>query len=75
MSYISTLIHQNRELNSGDLITCQRAVMSLCDYLHDPEHMADAIREGMHFELIVMVISTFQVTFVVCFFDVKLYNC
>lgn len=37
----------NRELKSGDLITCQRAVMSLCDYLHDPEHMADAIREGI----------------------------
>ena len=37
---------QNRELNDELLITRQRAVMALCDYLHDPEHIAAALREG-----------------------------
>ncbi|ESP02559.1 hypothetical protein LOTGIDRAFT_224792 [Lottia gigantea] len=37
----------NRELNDETLLTRQRAVMSLCDYLHDPEHIATALREGI----------------------------
>ena len=37
----------NRELNDDTLLTRQRAVMSLCDYLHDPEHIATALREGI----------------------------
>jgi len=37
----------NRELNDDTLLTRQRAVMSLCDYLHDPEHIASAIKEGI----------------------------
>jgi len=37
---------QNRELNDDVLLTRQRAVMSLCDYLHDPEHISAAIDEG-----------------------------
>lgn len=37
----------NRELQDATLLTRQRAVMSLCDYLHDPEHIAAALREGI----------------------------
>lgn len=37
----------NRELNDDTLLTRQRAVMSLCDYLHDPEHIVAALREGI----------------------------
>lgn len=37
----------NRELQDNTLLTRQRAVMSLCDYLHDPEHIAAALREGI----------------------------
>lgn len=37
----------NRQLKDANLLTRQRAVMSLCDFLHDPEHIADAIREGI----------------------------
>lgn len=37
----------NRELNDENLLTRQRAVMSLCDYLHDPEHISSAIDEGL----------------------------
>ncbi|XP_046331630.1 radial spoke head 14 homolog [Haliotis rufescens] len=37
----------NRELNDGTLLVRQRAVMSLCDYLHDPEHIAEALRCGI----------------------------
>ena len=29
------------------LLTRQRALMSLCDYLHDPEHIAEALRVGI----------------------------
>ncbi|CAH8519405.1 unnamed protein product [Schistosoma intercalatum] len=36
----------NRELKDTDLITRQRAVKALCDYLHDPEHIEEAINEG-----------------------------
>ena len=38
---------QDRELNDETLLVRQRAVMSLCDYLHDPEHIAEALRVGM----------------------------
>lgn len=37
----------NRELQDAELLTRQRAVMSLCGYLHDPEHIAAALREGI----------------------------
>lgn len=37
----------NRELNDDTLLTRQRALRSLCDYLHDPEHIAVCIREGI----------------------------
>ncbi|VDM33989.1 unnamed protein product [Hydatigera taeniaeformis] len=36
-----------RELNADDLLTRQRAIRTLCDYLHDPEHIADAVRGGI----------------------------
>jgi len=42
----AAICKQNRELNDEVLLTRQRAVMSLCDYLHDPEHIAAAIDEG-----------------------------
>ncbi|CAF1111256.1 unnamed protein product [Brachionus calyciflorus] len=35
----------NRELNDSILLTRQRALRSLCDYLHDPEHIASCISE------------------------------
>ena len=38
--------YKNRELNDSTLLIRQRAVMSLCDYLHDPEHIAEALRCG-----------------------------
>lgn len=37
----------NRELNDENLLTRQRAVMSLCEHLHDPEHIAEALRVGI----------------------------
>lgn len=38
----------NRELQDKDtLLNRQRALRSLCDYLHDPEHIASCIREGI----------------------------
>ncbi|XP_074660858.1 radial spoke head 14 homolog [Tubulanus polymorphus] len=37
----------NKELNDLNLLTKQRALMSLCDYLHDPEHISDALRLGI----------------------------
>lgn len=37
----------NRELNDETLLVRQRAVMSLCDHLHDPEHIAEALRVGI----------------------------
>ncbi|XP_070532781.1 radial spoke head 14 homolog [Ptychodera flava] len=37
----------NRELKDEDLITRQRALRTLCDYLHDPEHIAEALRVGV----------------------------
>ncbi|VDO52024.1 unnamed protein product [Schistosoma margrebowiei] len=33
-------------MKDTDLITRQRAVKALCDYLHDPEHIEEAINEG-----------------------------
>lgn len=37
----------NRELNDSTLLTRQRSVRSLCDYLHDPEHISTALQEGI----------------------------
>lgn len=37
----------NRELQDEVLITRQRALMTLCDYLHDPEHIAESLRVGV----------------------------
>ncbi|XP_078331854.1 radial spoke head 14 homolog [Crassostrea virginica] len=37
----------NRELKDTTLLVRQRAVMSLCDHLHDPEHIAEALRVGI----------------------------
>ncbi|XP_061025757.1 radial spoke head 14 homolog [Eubalaena glacialis] len=36
----------NEELQSEDLLTRQKAVMALCDLMHDPEHVYTAIRIG-----------------------------
>ncbi|KAM3177102.1 hypothetical protein ACTXT7_005160 [Hymenolepis weldensis] len=33
----------NRELQDIDLLTRQRAIKTLCDYLHDPEHIYEAV--------------------------------
>lgn len=37
----------NKELNDPELLIRQRAVRSLCDYLKDPEHIAEALRSGI----------------------------
>ncbi|TPP65283.1 Rhabdoid tumor deletion region protein [Fasciola gigantica] len=37
----------NRELGDPELLVRQRAVRALCDYLHDHEHIAEAIKEGI----------------------------
>jgi hypothetical protein len=37
----------NSELQSEDLETRQKALIVLCDFLHDPEHIEDALRCGM----------------------------
>uniref|UniRef100_A0A0R3TZR8 Rhabdoid tumor deletion region protein 1 n=1 Tax=Rodentolepis nana TaxID=102285 RepID=A0A0R3TZR8_RODNA len=37
----------NRELQDVDLLTRQRAIKTLCDYLHDPEHIHEAICGGI----------------------------
>ena len=41
-----TIHLQNRELKDPELITRQRALRTLCDYLHDPEHIAEALNVG-----------------------------
>ncbi|ELT87452.1 hypothetical protein CAPTEDRAFT_198826 [Capitella teleta] len=37
----------NRELNDATLLTRQKSVRMLCDYLHDPQNIAGALREGI----------------------------
>ncbi|VDP83478.1 unnamed protein product [Echinostoma caproni] len=37
----------NRELGDSELLIRQRAVKALCDYLHDHEHIAEAVKEGI----------------------------
>ena len=37
---------QNEELNSQDLTTCQKALMALCDVVHDPENVTQTIKCG-----------------------------
>ncbi|XP_028393946.1 radial spoke head 14 homolog [Dendronephthya gigantea] len=37
----------NRELNGNDILTKHRALMSLCDILHDPENISQALRVGV----------------------------
>ncbi|RDD44693.1 Radial spoke head 14-like protein [Trichoplax sp. H2] len=37
----------NRELNSATLITRQRALMALCDVMHNAEHICSALRVGI----------------------------
>ena len=41
----------NKELKDANLLTRQRAVMSLCDYLHDPENISAALKEGIAWSL------------------------
>ncbi|KAK3774330.1 hypothetical protein RRG08_056377 [Elysia crispata] len=41
----------NRELNDDRLLVRQRAVVSLCDHLHDPEHIAEALRNDIGMSL------------------------
>lgn len=36
----------NKELQSEDLLTRQKALMALCDLVHDPEHVYVAIDIG-----------------------------
>lgn len=36
----------NEELQSEDLLTRQKAVMALCDLMHDPEYVYEAINIG-----------------------------
>ncbi|XP_074149041.1 radial spoke head 14 homolog [Sminthopsis crassicaudata] len=36
----------NEELQSEDLLTRKKALMALCDLVHDPEHVYEAIRLG-----------------------------
>lgn len=41
-------LNKNSELSElSPLLTRQRALRSLCDYLHDPEHIASAIHVGI----------------------------
>ena len=44
---------QNRELNSPDLLTRQRALMSLCDVMHNPEHISEGLRVGKYMSCMV----------------------
>ncbi|VDD79132.1 unnamed protein product [Mesocestoides corti] len=37
----------NRELKDETLLIRQRSVRALCDYLHDPEHISEAVHEGV----------------------------
>lgn len=37
----------NRELKDTNLLVRQRALMALCEHLHDPEHIAEALRVGI----------------------------
>lgn len=48
----------NRELNDENLLTRQRAVMSLCDHLHDPEHIAEALKVGIAESLKKLLVDT-----------------
>lgn len=36
----------NEELGDPELLTRQRALMALCDLLHDPEHVCQAVHLG-----------------------------
>ncbi|XP_046860020.1 radial spoke head 14 homolog [Xenia sp. Carnegie-2017] len=37
----------NRELNGTDVLTKHRALMSLCDILHDPQNISEALNVGI----------------------------
>ncbi|CAF0914935.1 unnamed protein product [Adineta steineri] len=45
----------NRELKSEDLLLRQRAVRSLCDYLHDPEHILPCLDEDIPATLLALL--------------------
>ncbi|KAK3585445.1 hypothetical protein CHS0354_020166 [Potamilus streckersoni] len=47
LAYGSRALPRLRELNDKTLLVRQRAVMALCDHLHDPEHIAEAFRVDM----------------------------
>ena len=40
------LLFQNRELKDKELVVRQRALVALCDVLHNPEHISESIRVG-----------------------------
>ncbi|CAF4742350.1 unnamed protein product, partial [Rotaria magnacalcarata] len=50
----------NRELQSDNLLLRQRAVRSLCDYLHDPEHMLPCLNEDIPATLLDLLKDTDQ---------------
>ena len=50
-------LFQNRELKDANLLCRQRAVMALCEHLHDPEHIAEALRCGRYMYINVTCIT------------------
>jgi len=44
---LEAIIRLNRELTDKTLLTRQKALRALCDYLHDHEHIVSALREGI----------------------------
>ncbi|CAF4200748.1 unnamed protein product [Rotaria socialis] len=50
----------NRELQSDNLLLRQRAVRSLCDYLHDPEHILPCLNEDIPATLLDLLKDTDQ---------------
>jgi len=50
------LPRMNRELKDDRILIRRRALMSLCDYLKDPEHIASAIQQGS-IELLTSLLS------------------
>ena len=47
-NYSIFFLFQNRELKDANLLCRQRAVVALCEHLHDPEHIAEALRCGWY---------------------------
>lgn len=67
----------NREIQSPEVLTQQRALMALCDLVHDPENIYQAVQIGKWFAAIsfdTVVVTERDVLYCVALFLLLQYN-